>query len=375
MSRVLDEHRQLLSDAKRLAALERAVSAVVGPGDVVVDLGSGTGILGLMACRAGAARVYAVDDGGVIAVARSIARANGCEARMTFVMEHSRAVELPERADVVLADQIGHFGFEAGLLECFSDARARLLKPGGRMMPQRIRLMVGLVQSADIRDRLAFWSTRPAGFDVSPGIEIARNTGYPLMLAPSDLLGPGVEGANLDVTTAETGAFGISAQLTASRAGVLDAIGGWFVADLAPGVTMTNAPDASDRISRRHVAFPVGETVTLAAGDRVAVSMRVRPEDHLVRWRVDVRDGERTITRSTLNGMLLPRERLARTRPDFVPRLTPRGHARRTVLELCDGLRPVAEIERAVFDRHRSLFESVDRAQLFVAEVITRYGG
>jgi hypothetical protein len=167
----------------------------------------------------------------------------------------------------------------------------------------------------------------------------------------------------------------VSAQLTAARAGVLDAIGGWFVADLAPGVTMTNAPDAAGRISRQQVAFPLGETVSLRAGDRVAVSMRIRPEDHLVRWTVDVRDGGRTIRRSTLNGMLLPQERLARTSPGFVPQLTPRGQARRTVLELCDGRRPVAEIERAVFDRHRSLFESADRAQLFVAEVITRYGG
>ena len=71
--------------------------------------------------------------------------------------------------------------------------------------------------------------------------------------------------------------------------------------------------------------------------------------------------------------MLLPRETLARTRPGFVPRLTRRGQARQTVLELCDGVRPLADIEREVYERHRDLFASPDGAQTFVAEVVTRY--
>ena len=72
--------------------------------------------------------------------------------------------------------------------------------------------------------------------------------------------------------------------------------------------------------------------------------------------------------------MLLPGETLKRTRPEFVPRLTRRGRARQTVLELCDGARPVAAIEREVYERHRDLFPTFDLAQVFVAEVVTRYG-
>jgi protein arginine N-methyltransferase 1 len=374
VSRVLDEHRQMLSDRARLGALERAVSAVVRPGDVVLDLASGTGILGLMACRAGAARVYSVDSGGIIDVARALARANGCADRMTFVMEDSTSVELPERADVLIGDQIGHFGFEAGLLEYYSDARERLLKPGARIMPERVRLIVGLVESADLRDRIAFWSGRAAEFELSSATDIAVNTGYPLMLSGSNLLSGGECGAIIDLRTATAGVFDVTADLSACRSGTLDAIGGWFVAELASGVTMTNDPAAPDRISRQHVAFPLGAPVMVGAGDRVTVSMRIRPADHLVNWTVDVRNGERRVTHSTWNGMLLPREILARTRPEFVPRLTRRGKARQTVLDLCDGVRPVADIEREVYDRHRDLFASLDLAQTFVAEVVTRYG-
>ena len=373
MSRGLDEHRRLLSDRARLAALERAVSAVVRPGDVVVDLASGTGILGLMACRAGAARVYSIDEGGIIDVARALARANGCADRMTFVMGHSARVELPERADVLIADQIGYFGFEAGLLELYSDARRRLLNPGGRMMPERVHLMVALVESEDVRDRIAFWSGEAAGFELSPGTENAVNTAYPLTLSCSDLLSDGVNGAVLDVRSAGTDAFGVKADLTVLRSGTLDAIGGWFIAELAAGVTMTNAPGAPDRISRQHVAFPLGSSITVREDDPVTVSMQIRPVEHLVRWTVDVRNGEHRLVRSTLNGMLLPREFLARTRPQFVPRLTERGKARQTVLDLCDGVRALAEIERAAYERHPDLFASLDLAQTFVAEVVARY--
>src|SRR5512140_59171 len=103
VSLVVDEHRLYLSDANRLDAFRRAIEAVVRPGDVVLDLACGTGILGLMACRAGASRVYALDDGGILDVARQAARANGFGDRIVHVKAYSRHATLPERVDVVVA--------------------------------------------------------------------------------------------------------------------------------------------------------------------------------------------------------------------------------------------------------------------------------
>src|SRR5262245_57609166 len=99
-----------------MAAYATAVAEVVRPCDLVLDLGAGTGILGLLACRAGARRVYAVDAGSMIEVAREVCRANGYDDRVTFVKKLSLDAELPERVDVIVADQIGRFGFDAGIL-------------------------------------------------------------------------------------------------------------------------------------------------------------------------------------------------------------------------------------------------------------------
>src|SRR5215467_2076803 len=104
MSLVVDEHRQYLCDRARLGVFERAIAATVRPGDVVIDLGAGTGIFGLLACRAGAARVYAIEPGGMIELARALAAANGVGDRITFVRAHSSEAQLPEQADVLVGD-------------------------------------------------------------------------------------------------------------------------------------------------------------------------------------------------------------------------------------------------------------------------------
>ena len=61
--------------------------------------------------------------------------------------------------------------------------------------------------------------------------------------------------------------------------------------------------------------------------------------------------------------------------PPWAPRLTARGEARRTVLALWDGARTLECIEREVYGRHANLFRDYAEAQLFVAEVVTRYSG
>ena len=335
-----------------------------------MDLASGTGILGLLACRAGASRVYCIESGAIIGLARDLARSNGFADRMQFVFAHSSHARLPERADVLISDQIGQFGFEAGLVQTVADVRTRLLKPGGRIIPERVTMYLAPVEAPVLRDGLTFWAGSPAGFSFAPAREVAVNSGHRFRLEPEQLLGPGVPGAAIELQTVTDTPFDCRASLTVSRDGRLDGIGGWFSADLAGGVTMTNAPGDANRIDRRNVVFPIDQPVQLRPGDAVHVSMRIRPSDLLVKWTVEA--GGRRFTHSTLAGMLIPREDLERTRPTFTPHLTDRGVARRTVLELCDG-RSLGAIEREVFERHRDLFDSEAAAHVFVAEVVTRY--
>lgn len=381
MSLIVDEHREYLSDGNRLEAYRRAIEEVVKPGSVVVDLGSGTGIMGLLACRAGARRVYVIEETSIIGLAREICQANGFGDRVTFVKDFSTYAQIAEPADVVVADQIGHFGFDAGIFEYFSDARRRFLKPEGVLLPSRVELIVAPVEREDLWGQVEFWNESPAGFNFQPARKLAANTGYPTKFQQVELLAAPAIIASLDTGQCPTSIPGAEASMVVERAGTLHGVGGWFSAQLSTSVAMSNGPLEARPIRRRNVFFPIDRPVAVEKGDQVRVTMTIRPNDSIVAWAVAVRDRQAApgsapkarFTHSTFQGMLLCKEDLDRAQPQYVPSLTPRGEARRSILELCDGRRSLAEIEQEVHCRHPQLFASSGEAAAFVAEVVARY--
>jgi protein arginine N-methyltransferase 1 len=374
----LEEHRGYLADANRVAAYARAIQEVVRPGSVVLDLGCGTGVLGLLACRAGAARVYAVDESGMIEVARRSYEANGFAERVSFIHGHSTAITLPERVDVVVADQIGAFAHGAGLQEVFADARARFLKPRGRAIPSRIELYVALVEHAETYANVDFWSGPRAGFDFTFLHSKAVNKTHLLWLRPADLLGDPARLCSFDPTDEPSPV--LRANFTARRSGTLHGLGGWFTAQLAPGVRLTNSPLACDAIQRRCMFLPIERPVPLAPGSRVRVSMDILPGDDVLRWKVrpvgaaarDAGVPQAGFSHSTFQGMLTCKDEVERSRPEFVPKLVPLARARRLVYELCDGRRTRREIEEELRRRLPKLFRTPGHAQRFVTEIISR---
>ena len=66
---MLDEHLGYISDGIRLRHLGTAIAKAVRPGDVVLDLGCGSGVLGLLSLQSGASRVIAIDSTAMIEVA------------------------------------------------------------------------------------------------------------------------------------------------------------------------------------------------------------------------------------------------------------------------------------------------------------------
>ena len=376
MSLVLDEHRQYLADTARLDAFDAALRATVRPGDVVLDLASGTGILGLLACQAGARRVYAIEVGSIVELARELASANGFGDRIVSIHELAARATLPEQVDVIVTDGAGRFGFDGGIIETLSDARRRFLKPNGRIIPRTLTLSIAPVDTREPSEHVRFWSEPLRGLSFAPATIIARNTGYPRHLQRDEFVAPPADIVVLDPSVA-TRSLSARAAFVVDRESTVYGIGGWFSAELAPGIMLTNAPGAPNRINRRNVFLPLREPVPVSVGDGISVSIFIQPAQLIVRWRVAVASADGTIRHatdaSTFEGMLIPREDLARTRPGFQPQLTPAGRARKTVLDLCDGVRTLSDVESELLDRHRELFPNRADAAAFVAEVVTRY--
>lgn len=135
------EHVALLDDRVRTDAFLRAIEAVVRPGDVVLDLGTGTGVLALAAARAGASQVHAVERGAMAAGAEALFRENGFADRIVLHRADSSHVELPRRADVLVTETVGNEPLAERTIEYVRDARRRLLVSSPRTVPAALTVL------------------------------------------------------------------------------------------------------------------------------------------------------------------------------------------------------------------------------------------
>lgn len=374
MSNFVEWHVSLLNDSARVAAYAQAIAATVKPGDVVLDLGAGTGVMGLLACRAGASRVYAIEGGGMVEIVRRIARANGLENRIVCLYGDSKRIELPERVDVAIADQTGPLGVGGGLFAIFNDARRRFLKPHGTTIPARIDLSVGAAEYPEGWAPIEFWDKRPLGFDMSAMHDVARNVGYEIHFSPAQLLSEPacVLSFNLVESMAETSSG--TATLVARRPGTLHGLFGCFSAELAPGISISNSPLGPGTIRRRAWFMPIERPVALETGDSIGAVVHMMPAEEMVTWKVEVtgRDGvaKEKSTHSTFKGTLIAKEELHRMRPDYVPRLSAPGEIERAILELCDGTRSARQIAQEIRQRFPENFSSAADADAAVNRTI-----
>ncbi len=167
---------QMIADANRTDAYVRALEQAVQPGCVVLDIGAGTGIFSLLACRFGARRVYAIEPDGAIQAAREIAAANGYADQIEFIQDLSTRVTLPEQADVIISDLHGVLPLYLQHLPSIMDARTRHLAPGGVMIPRRETLWAAPVESQTAYHAITGLSeARPYGFNMEPAKRLATN--------------------------------------------------------------------------------------------------------------------------------------------------------------------------------------------------------
>lgn len=368
MGSLLEEHWGYVSDPVRLGAFERAIARKVRPGDVVADLGSGSGILALLALRAGAARVYCVEETRMLDVAREALARAGLADRVEFVRGRAQKVELPERVDVALCDNVGWFGFDYDIVHFLRDARSRFLKPGGAVIPERIVLRVAPVESERCYALADRWGSERVAPEFRWLRHSAINAKHSVELRPEEVAGEPAALGTIELAAEARDYFSWEAELAVARDATVHGIGGWFDCELAPGAWMTNSPLAT-RIDRPQVFLPIERPAPLRAGERLRARVMARPARHLLAWEATLPGGER-FAHSTWAGMLFAPEDLVRSRPDHVPTPSPEGLARGIVLGYCDGRRSVREIEQAVLRDHPHLFPSEDETCRFVVDVL-----
>lgn len=362
-------------------AYRQAILRTVRPGDVVLDIGTGSGILAFFACQAGAERVYAVDRAEVLLLAQQLAKDNGLAERITFFHEDFRTLQLPERVDVIVSELVsrGVLGQQQETL--ISLGRQLDLKPGGRLVPQSVDLWLAPVDVADAYARLELPPSSAYDLDFERLRSLSINGVSSTRLQPQDLLAEPQRAYRHDAAqvTRDTHA---DAKLTfeINAAGTLHGYGGWFEARLAEDVVVTNAPPNASPQAWDNLLLPIAEPVSVTPGMIVELRLRAydRPRQRQFwQWDTIVHDvAAQVIARyqqSTFFGEPCSPELTRKRAMDHMPALDEAGEIDRLILSLMDGRHTLEAIVREVTERFPARFPRSEDALEQVAEMSGRH--
>lgn len=374
---ILDYHRSMLGDAIRTGGLKEAIDEVIRPGDVVVDLGTGTGVLSYFACLAGAARVYAIEEGPVADLAEEICAENGLADRVTFLRGRSYDVEVPEPADVLITETLWNAGIGEGMLGYVVDARRRFLRPGARILPETVDVMVAPVEYAGLDEEVDRWPEDCFGVDLSPVRRYSRHNLYRAKFQADMLLAAPEPALEVDLQTVATTDVAGTARLAVARDGTVHGLGLWFRSRLSPSVMLTNGPPRATP-SWAHTFLPLEEPVDLKRGQVLRASLQTTANGTVWRWRARVADGEghelAAFDQSTFWGWPFAPRTHAKRASSARPSRSPLGEAHRFVLDRFDGTSTLEAVEQDLVVAFPTLFVQRRDASVFVRDLAEAYG-
>ncbi|NHI88339.1 MAG: methyltransferase domain-containing protein [Candidatus Thorarchaeota archaeon] len=147
----------LLGQRSRLVKFRNAIQKVVKDGDYVVDLGTGSGVLAIMAAKAKAGKVSAIEiNPESIEYARRAARLNGVEDLIEFVQCNFSDFVPDTRADIVICEMLSSMMLIEQQIPASVYAIERILKPSGVLIPQEVDIFLAPVESPEIWGRFRF---------------------------------------------------------------------------------------------------------------------------------------------------------------------------------------------------------------------------
>jgi protein arginine N-methyltransferase 1 len=374
----LEQFAMMLSDKVRMDAYCAAIARSVRPNDAVVDLGCGPGIFALLACKAGARRVYAIDMNSVVDFGRQLAAANGFSEQIIFMRGDSRQMHLPERVNVIVSDVRGTVPLFSHAIDTLEDARNRLLAEGGLLLPSHDTLFAAVVHLPDAYEQLAgAWRAIPQ-LDLSSGLPLVLNSIQRHRIKPEQVLSEARPWHVLDYVAGAKIPAENRIDLPITKTAVGHGLGIWFQTQLTADIGYSTEPSAGETVYG-HLFLPWIEPVSLREGEMCSVHLRAHlvGNDYIWQWETGLPattgHGEIRFVQSSFYGSLFPPSVLQKRAMDFVPVLDESGQAERWILQAMDGKRSLEDIAAEAARQFPHVFRRVEDAFNRAAEIAEKY--
>jgi hypothetical protein len=238
-------HGVMLADQRRNEMLRRAIEALVRPGDVVTDVGAGTGLLSMFAARAGALKVYALESGTIAFLARRLVEANGMSNVIEVIQTSSLKFNPPEQSDVVVSETLGYTALDERFRATMVDARDRMLRPGGALVPAALSIFAVPVETVKLPEQAGQldWIE---GLDFRPLAELFGRLYERRYIDSCSYLSDPQLVTRLDCyVMRHEGVIRCELEFIIDRPAILTGFALWFEALLSPGVSLSSQSEGS----------------------------------------------------------------------------------------------------------------------------------
>ncbi|MBC7603316.1 MAG: 50S ribosomal protein L11 methyltransferase [Ramlibacter sp.] len=271
-------HVPMMNEYERNKAFHDGLAALVTPDKVVFEIGAGSGLLAMMAAKLGAKKVVTCEAVSLIAeTARKIVERNGPQGQVTVLSKPSSEVrigtDLPAKADILVHEIFSSELLGEHVLPAIEDAKARLLKPGGAVLPMAASVMIALVGGDVLGKNL--YVDESFGFDLRAfnTINPRKRPIYREDLAPV-LMSDAVEAFRFDFVKSSTfPAAKRQIDITSRKAGLCYGVIQWIRVDMVKGVQFENHPAHPRDVSNwQHTIYSFMEPLALEVGTVVSVS-------------------------------------------------------------------------------------------------------
>lgn len=274
-------HLPMINDEERNDAYQRALERNVKPEDLVLEIGTGSGLVAMMAARAGAARVVTCEVlPEIAAIAKDVIAGNGYGDRIEVVVKKSTQLrvgqDLPDKADVFVSELINVGLLAPNMISVIRHARENLVKPGARIIPQ-VAQVYGVLLQCDHLARIN--PVRDiAGFDMSP-MDRVRSPGYAqidLAADPHQRLSEEFAAFTFDFRTDLAEAARHKLEVMATAPGLCHGIAFWFDLDMDDKVTYRSAsPTRTNHWKQAMHFFP--RPIPVRPGEKLAIVAGYNP--------------------------------------------------------------------------------------------------